>query len=96
MREYKIKISYARKGTELKEFEVPCTEYPAPYLVDSFVIEQIMLKEEPDMISIYPPLVDIHRGAEPQKMPTNLELAKLHGIENLVYEIEGRKFIIQT
>lgn len=50
MREYKIKISYSRKSSETKEFEVPCKEYPVLYIVDSLVIEQIMLREEPDML----------------------------------------------
>ena len=96
MREYKIRISYTRKSSETKEFEVSCSEYPAAYLIDSFVVEQIMLREKPEITSIYPPLVDIPWGAKRPRMPTNSELAKLHEIENLVYEIEGTEYKIET
>ena len=63
MRKYKIKVIYARKGSQKKEIELECNEYPVASLVDSFVIEEIMTREEPDLVSIYPLIKSVPRGS---------------------------------
>jgi hypothetical protein len=96
MRTYKIKVTYSRKGSEIKEIELECNEYPVAFIVESFIIEEIMTREEPDLLSIYPLIKAIQRGAEATRMPTNKELMELHGIFDLVYEIDERPFCVTT
>lgn len=96
MRTYKIKVTYARKGSEKKEIELECNEYPVASIVDSFVIEEIMAREEPNLISIYPLIKSVPRGSEATRMPTNKELMELHEISDLVYELDERLFCVTT
>ena len=76
--------------------ELECTEHPAAFIVDAFVLESVMKHEEPDLVSIYPLLKDVPRGQPGQRMPRNIELMKLHGISELTYEIDGCIFCIST
>lgn len=97
MRKYKIKVTYARKGSEKKEIELECNESPVvASIVDSFVIEEIMTREKPDLVSIYPLLKSVQRGSEATRMPTNKELMELHEITYLVYEIDEQLFCVTT
>ncbi|AOE87955.1 hypothetical protein [Pseudomonas sp. TCU-HL1] len=96
MRTYKIKVTYTRKSLDKKEIELECNEYPVASIVDSFIIEEIMTREEPNLLSIYPLIKSVPRGAEASRMPSNKELMELHGISDLVYEIDERLFCITT
>ncbi len=96
MKPYKVLVRYVRNGSSEKQMELECHELPVAGIVDSFVLEQVMRNEEPDLLSIYPLLKDIPRGAPAQRMPTNVELMKMHGISKLSYEIDERIFCIST
>ena len=96
MEQYKIQVKYNRNDSEPKEIELEFDKYPAAFIIDSFVLESVMKHEEPDLVSIYPLIQSVPRGAPATRMPNNQELMKMHGITNLIYEIDGRAFCIST
>jgi hypothetical protein len=93
---YKVSVKYIRNSSPEKTLDFECSERALAFIVDSEVLERVMKSEEPDVASILPLLKDVPRGQPGQRMPSNIELMKRHGISSLSYEIDGCIFRITT
>jgi hypothetical protein len=96
MEPYEITIRYRRRSGPEKSIKASTTAYPIAYLIDTFVLESVMKEEEPDLLSIHPLVQSVPRGQPARPMPTNQELLRIHSIDALTFEIDGRFFSIST
>lgn len=80
----------------MKSIEAEYSGRPLDKELEEFIIEQIMKIEDPDLISIYPPLTDIKWGAPIPKVKTNREIAEFNSISKISYEINNITYSIKA
>lgn len=96
MNKYKITVKYKRNNQEEKEIILESNKHMTTFIIDSFILEEVIKSEEPNLLSIYPLIKDILPNNPATHMPTNIEIMNMHGILDLTYEIDGRIFYIST
>lgn len=89
-------VRYVRNGNPEKSLELTCDCQPLAYLLDSFVLEQVMKEEDPHLR--YHPQVPNKDPGEPATLaPSNAELAQINGISKLTYQLDdGRPHGLTT
>ena len=93
---YNIAIQYKRKNSHLNQFEINSDKPLKAHIIDGLVLEKIMKREIPNLLSIYPLLKTLPVGSPGQLAPTHKELMKNYKIEFLHYNINNQIFCITT